>query len=174
MRLVRPYVFRREWKDGNDIVVTALLDDAKHRGYKHVRGGPIIVWGLGSRGRFPAMLRGATTLYEPQPDGSAVLGAKGEAGISSLYVDYSGASGADALLVMAGPAAKGAKTGGKTGKGGGRSRTVSLQAGGHPFVVMTLQKGDAPEVSVDGGTVTIGGRSVRFDGEKIEIVKRGD
>jgi hypothetical protein len=41
------------------------------------------------------------------------------------------------------------------------------------FVIMTLQEGDPPAVKVEGAgadaTVTVGGRTVGFDGEKIAL-----
>ncbi len=51
------------------------------------------------------------------------------------------------------------------------SRAVFVESDGSFFVVMTLQKGDAPEVTVTGSgldaKVTVGGQTVRFDGTKI-------
>jgi len=57
-----------------------------------------------------------------------------------------------------------------------RRRLEATTADGHPdafFVVMTLQRGDAPPITVDGegldAVVRVGGQTVRFDGKRITI-----
>jgi hypothetical protein len=51
------------------------------------------------------------------------------------------------------------------------SRVSTTADGGSFFVVVTLQRGDAPPVKVDGAgldaKVTVGGQTVRFDGNKV-------
>ncbi|MBE3133319.1 MAG: hypothetical protein IMZ55_07585, partial [Acidobacteria bacterium] len=52
-----------------------------------------------------------------------------------------------------------------------KRRTIRAEGGDDFFVVMTLQKGDAPPVKVEGAGIgakaVIGGRAVRFDGTRI-------
>ncbi|MFP4054581.1 MAG: hypothetical protein ACLFV7_12040, partial [Phycisphaerae bacterium] len=56
------------------------------------------------------------------------------------------------------------------------SRAVFASGKGGYFVVITVQKGDAPKVSVKGkgldAVVTVGGQTVRFDGEKVVFRKK--
>ena len=53
---------------------------------------------------------------------------------------------------------------------------VKATGGDSYFVVMTFQRGDAPKVAVEGAgldaKVTVGGRTVRFDGWRI-VIGRG-
>ncbi|MBL8795629.1 MAG: hypothetical protein JNM56_17115 [Planctomycetia bacterium] len=155
------YVFRNQWKDENDILVTALL------GARPEPGGPepVMVWGLGLRTTFGSFKKAKATHFQTKPDGSGVLAAPG--GVS-LAVDFSGASGAPALLALVGEAVKPNDQQGKVGVG---TKTTTVTAGGKAFTVMTLQKGPAPEVKVDGDKVVVGGQTLTFDGAKIILAK---
>ena len=95
---------------------------------------------------------GAPTFFQATASGGVVSTAAG-----SFGADFSGASGADALLVLAGPIKGQAK--------GANVRTVS--AGKNTFVVMTLQKGTAPEAKADGDALVVGGQTVTFDGKNV-------
>ena len=159
-------VFRNAWKDGDDVVVTALLGKGP-RGYKKVPGGPILVWGLGMRTRFPVDLGGTEAdFFEARPAGG-VLSAPVRGGTCSFAADFSGASGASAVLVMAGPDAGDVRSPQARGPGGASAASVKVAAGGHTFYVMTLQKGAAPEVKTEGDRVKVGPQTVAFDGKEI-------
>ncbi len=159
-------VFRNAWKDGDDVVVTTLLGKGP-RGYKKVPGGPILVWGLGMRTRFPVDLGGTEAdFFEARPAGG-VLSAPVRGGTCSFAADFSGASGAAAVLVMAGPDAGDVRSPQAKGAGGASAASVKAAAGGHTFYVMTLQKGAAPEVKAEGDRVKVGPQTVAFDGKKI-------
>lgn len=147
------YMFRNRWQDENDIVVTALFRGAK--GNYAVPGGEILVWGLGQKSTFPVRVTGDVKSFEPGPRGGVVSTSAG-----SFGVDFSGASGAEALLVLAGPL--------QGGKGGGKAQTVT--AGKNTFTVMTLGKA-APEPKADGDNLVVGGQIVSYDGEKITFAK---
>jgi len=147
-------MFRNRWQDENDIVVTALFKGSK--GNYSVPGGDILVWGLGTKTIFPVKVTGEVKSFTPLKQGGVVSTALG-----SLGVDFSGASGADALIVLCGPV--------QGGKGGKNASTI--QAGANTFTVMTLQKGQAPEVRADGDKLVVGGQGVRYDGEKIIFEK---
>jgi hypothetical protein len=103
---------------------------------------------------------------------------------TSLAVDFSGASGAPLLVAQVGP---------QVGHAVGYWMTISKlnlatamkEASGvdgyatkttvvatdpvNPWAIVTLQKGEAPTVKVDGNKVTVGGQTLVFDGEKIVL-----
>jgi hypothetical protein len=89
------YMFRNRWQDENDVVVTALLKGAK--GNYSVPGGQIMVRGFGKASTFPVTFTGAVTNFQAA-DAGGVVSTSG----ASLAVDFSGASGADAVIVLAG------------------------------------------------------------------------
>ncbi|MGC9454619.1 MAG: hypothetical protein ACP5HU_07115 [Phycisphaerae bacterium] len=64
---------------------------------------------------------------------------------------------------------------GNTGEHGLRNRAVWIEGGDDYLVVMTLQRGEAPEVRTRGrglnSRVTVGDLNIRFDGEKLLIRK---
>ena len=91
-----------------------------------------------------------------QADGSGVASAGG----SSLAVDFSGASGVDALLVMTGP---GAGQSGKSQKpiSGAKFRSGSLEADGVAFHDLMLSSaGTFPEPKREVGRLVVGKRTV--------------
>lgn len=153
------YVFRNRWKDADDTVVGVLL------GARNDGPGTVHVWGLGERVKFGQMRKGKADHYAPRPDGSGTL----TAGDTFLAVDYSGASGAEAVVVLGG-----AGVGKPAAKSGGVVAVTELKVGDTPFSVLTLQKkGDPPAVKVDGDKVVVGGQTVTFDGKKLVFEKEG-
>jgi len=148
------YMFRNRWQDENDIVITALFKGAK--GNYGVPGGEIMVWGLGQKSNFPVKVTGDAKSFAAKPTGGSVTTSLG-----SFGVDFSGASGADAVLVLTGPV--------QGGKGGDKAQTV--QAGSTTFTIQTLQKGAAPEAKVEGERVVIGSQSVGVDNGTITFAK---
>ena len=108
--------------------------------------------------------------FQTKPDGSGILSVPVQGGTCSFAVDFSGASGAPALLVMAGGVS--AKTGGeKAGPNGVTAKTTIVTAGRYTYTVMTLQKGPAPEPKADGDKLAIGGQTIRHDGAEIVFGK---
>lgn len=103
---------------------------------------------------------------------------------TSLAVDYSGASGAPLLVAQVGP-----QVGYRveywmdikklnlpqevkeaTGQDGFATQTtLNTTDPAMPWAIMTLQKGDAPAVVVEGNKVKVGGQTLTFDGEKIVL-----
>ncbi len=149
--------FRNRWKDGDDVVVTALLGYGPKDGYKP-KFGRIVVWGLKKRyefGNFTAPRRGEFTA---RPNGSGVVAAGGK----HLVVDYSGASGAPLLLVGVGIGA---------GKSDGTARFQAINLGDHTITVMTLSRDRHPEPRVEGDSIVVGGQTIRFDGKKLALEK---
>lgn len=151
------YMFRNKWEGPDDIVVTALLKSS--RGNYRVSGGEIMIWGLGRKSVFPVRVTGEPTFFEATVSGGVVSTSMG-----SLGVDFSGASGAQALLVLAGPV-EGTVQGGK----GDTVQTIST--GTNHFVILTLQKGTPPVAKAEGDAVRIGEQGISYDGKRIRFGK---
>jgi hypothetical protein len=142
------YMFRNRWQDEKDIVVTALTKSAK--GNYSVPGGEIMVWGLGQKKAFPVKVTGDVKFFDATKGGGVFSTSAG-----SFGVDFSGASGADALLVLSGPVT------------GNVKNAQVIEAGGTKFVLMTLgknveAKADGDKVVVGGQTISVVNRSVSF------------
>jgi hypothetical protein len=136
------YVFRNRWQDDKDILVATLLSSGP-LGHMSNLPGDVMVWGLGERTRFGRFgQKSQTTYYASAKDGSGIVAATDG---NCLAVDFSKASGADALLVMTGPGAEGGKT---------------VAAGGTTFHVLTLQAGEPPEIKVQGDKIVIGKQQI--------------
>jgi hypothetical protein len=145
-------VFRNRWQDENDILITALFRGSK--GNYSVPGGEILVWGLGQHSAFPTKVSGDITSVQPGEKNVTVRTSAG-----SLGVDFSGASGAEALIVFSGSV-----SGGKSGK------APTIQAGKNTFTVQILGK-NPPEAKVEGDALVVGGQTVTYDGETIRFSK---
>ena len=81
------------------------------------------------------------SLWEQAEDGSAVIGD----GRTFMAIDFSGAGGADGMLVMTGP--------------GSPAGTV-VEAGGHTFSFKFLTRGEPPTPKAKGDSVVIGKQTV--------------
>ena len=139
------FVFRNRWQDTNDVVTTVLIrqpDGTKPRS--------VMAWGLGGLrldfGEPPRNVK--VTHYQPGLDGSASLSAGGWA----FAVDYSRASGVDALLVSTGNEVKPPEPSPKV-------RTITA---GRFNVLMLSATSAFPEPAVDGDTLTVGSQRVTF------------
>jgi hypothetical protein len=103
---------------------------------------------------------------------------------TSLAVDFSGASGAPLLVAQVGPQvghsvaywmtisklnlANGVKE--ATGADGYATKTTVVTTDpANPWAIMTMQKGEAPAVKVEGNKVTVGGQTLTFDGAKLSL-----
>lgn len=146
------YMFRNQWEGPDDILVTALFKNSK--GFGSVPGGDILVWGLGKKTKFPVKVTGNPTAFHTHPDGG-VVEMKG----LSFGVDFSGKSGAPALLVLAGNV---------TGKVSGAHL---LKTPEQTFTVMTLQKGEGPMPRVEDNAIRVGEQTIRWDGTKLVFGK---
>ena len=147
-------MFRNRWQDSHDILVDAQLKTT--RGWMSSGAGTIYVWGLGKRAVFPMRMKGEPTVMEPSDSGGVVSTQN-----QSLGVDFSGASGAEALVVMTGS--------GEAAKTPGQATTVL--AGSVKYTLMILAEGDPPIPIVDGDKVVVGGQTISFDGTKIVFEK---
>jgi len=151
------YRFRNGWKDGEDIIVTALLGWGPKDAYKP-KFGPIVVWGLGGRVEFGSFTAPSRGEFVARPDGSGVIAAGGK----SLAVDYSGTSGAPLLIAGIG-------IGG--GSSGGLVNFSTVEAGGRTWTIMTLSKDKHPSAAALGDKVVVGGQTLSFDGTKIIMAR---
>ena len=152
------YVMRNRWQDANDIIVTALLGARDDKGLKR-----LVVWGLGQRLDFGSFKRATPTFTRGSADGSGIVCAKDFA----FAVDFSKASGADALLVLVGTAATGSVT-------GDRAKSTTVSAGGNSITIVTLQTGDPPQVAVAGDDVVVGKQIISYREGKISLSLMGD
>jgi hypothetical protein len=141
-------MFRNQWEGPDDIVVTALFKPS--RGNYGVPAGEIMVWGLGKKTKFPVKVTAAPTDFAATPAGGVVT----MRGLS-FGVDFSGASGAPALLVLAGRV---------TGTVNGATQVT---AGDQTYTIMTLQKGSAPQPEAEGDRVRIGAQTISHDGKRL-------
>ena len=155
--------FRNAWKGADDIIVTAYLKSGPG-GFIKNNDVSLMVWGLGMRLKL-AGLTGKCIAYEPKPDGSGVFSVEGNGGITSVGIDFSGASGVPCLVVACG--------GGYSTKAeqrqeqGASARVTPVAAGKNSFTVITLSRGAAPEPKAQGDQVVVGGRTMMFDGRLI-------
>jgi len=165
------FVFRNRWQDANDTVVAVLL--GARTGDKGVKR--LMVWGLGQQlefGNIAQSIQGNGKIgvakidgFEGFMDGSGCVAGGGNV----IGVDYSKASGADAVIVIAGP--------GGTGQLGGnadatKSKVQSVEAGGKKFSILTLsEKGAHPTAAANGDKVTLGGQTLSVEGALIKFAK---
>ena len=163
-------VCRNRWRDGDDVVVTNLLNLGPEGYYRIKDGGTVYLWGLGLRAKWKTPLGGATPVYfQPHDDGSYVLSARARGKACDLAVDLSGRSGAAAMLVGTGEGFSAARFRPPRSKTDATMAAQTVQAGGRTFVIVTVQKGDAPKAVAAGDGVKVGGRGVRFDGKKLVL-----
>ena len=144
-------MFRNRWQDADDIVVTVL----GKRPRKHTKSheiGPVRITGLGQDLKWGRMT-GDVKHFSVTQDGCGVV-AMGDG--TCLAVDFSGASGADGMLVMTGPGAPGEN---------------QVEAGGTTFSFKFLTKGAPPKPKARGDKVAIGGQTVSFAEGRIILGK---
>ncbi len=156
------YIFRNRWQDENDIEVAVLFgartSDKANR---------VMVWGLGQRTTFgklaPSVIDSAkgnanVSLFTPAEDGSGIVAGGG----TCIAVDYSKASGADAIVAMAGPGAA-------PGKSNGKLKAYSLTLPSGKVELLVLAADAQPEPKVDGDKIAIGGQSISYDGKAFKL-----
>jgi hypothetical protein len=145
------YAFRNRWQDENDIVITTLLRASKGN-MGAPADGTLKIQAFGKRQEW-GRVRGEAKFWKPAADGSAVL-TLGDG--TCLAVDFSGASGAEGMLVMTGPGA---------GKG------TTVDAGGASFAFLFLCSGTPPVPKAEGARVAAGGQTVSFEDGRLVLGK---
>lgn len=193
------FAFRNRWQDENDIVVTALLGSDPFKAYSPLGNEAIKVWGLGIRAQFPGLFyQSATSFFEPYSDGSGVVSAvpiteckaeiiDGQVGyipkptaiVTSLGVDFSKKSGADALIVMTGPQAGRyplTTTTSRTavdsviqGPNGSKAIIKTKIAADSTiyYLCMLLSSNTIPTISTNGSKLVVGGQTISFDKKRL-------
>lgn len=166
------FLCRNRFKDGDDIVVSHLLQTGQE-GYHRVKsGGKVHIRGLGLNTTLGTKMRSQqATFYENRPSGSYVMSSIGNGQVSSLAVDFSGASGATALIVGIGPAFAEASHKEQQQDDGTKTKLFTGKVGGQPYAALVLTRGDLPQVKTSGDTLKIGGQTVRFDDRRIQLGK---
>ena len=152
------YAFRNRWKNENDILVSVQTRDTlgDYTG-KPKKGAPtdgsIWVWGLGKKTKWGRMKTERITHFQAAADGSGILtGSDG----TCLAVDFSKASGAEAMLVMSGP---------------GAPRGNVVTAGGNTFSFTFVTTRTEPVPRVEGDKIVIGRQTVSMKGGNIVLGK---
>lgn len=145
------YAWRNRWQDPNDIVISILTRASK--GFMGAKGETTLNIQASGKKMTWGKVTGFTGDFAPAKDGSTIL-TTGDG--SCLAIDFSKASGADAMLVMTGP---------------GAPLANAVEAGGRKFSFLFWGK-EAPSPVVDGDKVKAGGQIVSFDGKKIVLEKQ--
>jgi hypothetical protein len=133
-------MFRNHWQDESDIVITVL----GKRPRKHTKSseiGPIWITAFGRDSKW-GMMKGDIEHFSVAQDGSSIVETSDG---TCLAVDFSKASGADAMLVMTGPGAPSDKT---------------VTAAGATFSFKFLTEGDVPKPRAEGNGVVAGSQTI--------------
>jgi hypothetical protein len=143
------YMFRNQWKDSKDIAVSVQTRDS--RGYgRSPTDGRAVIHGLGRDLEWGAM-EAEVACFRGAKDGSGLI--TGDDG-TCFAVDFSKASGADAMFVMAG-----------TNVPPG----LIVNAGGETFSFCFLSSGPAPVPKAQGDKVVVGKQTVSMGELGIEL-----
>lgn len=165
-------VHRKQWQDGDDILVTAFLQTG-HAGYIGINDrNAIRVWGMGLRTDWRAGLAGTLPVhYESSEDGSGNITVRRGDDLSALGIDFSEAAGVPLLMVGYGPALPANRFRNAGRDNGPNVRAQTVQAGDHRYVIITMQQGAGPNITAEGqgpeAYVRIGNQTVRFDGRRL-------
>jgi hypothetical protein len=143
-------LFRSGWKDDRDIVISVLTTRPR-RNTRRQEIGPVWIWGLGRKDTWGS-LEGKVTHFDFAADGSGIVAVESGA---CLAVDFSKASGAEAMLVLTG------------GKAAGRS----VSAGGRDFSFYFLTTGREPSLKASGDKVMAGGQTVSYADGRIALAR---
>jgi len=178
------YMFRKKWRDENDLYFSFFLNPhAKHGYVKGPRGGNFAFYGYGIRNRWrwgppqPPQPR-KVVHFEPRSDGSGVLSfERGEQRrVTSIAVDFSDRAGVGGVVIFANPwfsPEDRTKTNWNTlrpsqRKDGKAAVTFAdVKVKNVPMFIMLMHEGEAPEPAVRGDALIIGGQIYRFDGRKV-------
>lgn len=154
------FAFRNGFKgDSSDIVTTVVINYPDG-----TRPRDVMAWGLGGlRLEFGEPIHAAhVTHFAPGKDGSGTV----TAGDWAIAVDYSRASGADALIVTTGGSPP------KLQSASDKVKVATLDVGGTTFNVLSLSSsGKHPDLNVDGNSLILGGQTIRFADGKFTLAK---
>jgi len=146
------YAFRNRWQDENDIVISVLTRNVK--GYIKADGdGGLQVAAFGKKSKW-GKVKGTEKYRRPAADGSGILIL---ADGTSLGVDFSKASGADAMLVTSGTA-----------------DGTKVKLAGTTLTFKSLTTGNEPKLQVQGERVVIGQQVVSIKDGNLVLGKMAD
>ena len=140
------FAFRNRWQDENDTVISQLTKKSPHR-FAHGPDKAMVIQSQGKKMTWGSIPSDAKILAAGD-DRTAIVGN----GKTSLAIDFSGVSGADAVLIMTGPGAPGGDV---------------IEAGGTKFSVLVL--GGSVKPQAQGDTLVIGKRTVSFANGRIVL-----
>ncbi len=144
----RFFAMRNRYKDANDVLIT--VQTRSTRGWHRANtDGSVWVWAHGKKSKI-GRLAGTCQTWKPAEDGSAILTVSG----TSMAVDFSGASGAEGMIVMAGPGAAGSE---------------KVEVGGKTLFFTFLPADEAPKLTVQGSEVLVGKQKVGYDGADLSL-----
>lgn len=163
------YVFRNAWSGPRDIVVTNILrgNGVKPRG--------LMVWGFGNQrldmGETASTAKPLEFKRGIDGSGSVVINPA-----SAFVIDFSKASGADALVIRFSTPepekpVKAPKPGAKPDPNAGRSNRTRLLVGELQADILTLHDNQHPVPTVEGQTLVIGKQKITFDGTSITFAQ---
>ena len=170
------FVFRNRFQDKNDIITTVLINQPKGTKPRNV-----MVWGLdGMRINMSEPQRAAEVKdYVVYKDGSAVL----SAGNFAMAVDYTGTSGADAIIVTT-EQKKESKGKDKTSKksqkppiakDSKKASYTELELENTLMKVLVLSSENSlPDVSLDGSTLKVGDQKITYDQGRFRLATHGE
>jgi len=144
------YAWRNRWQDHNDAIISILAGATKgNYGCKAEK--TLLIQHGGKKLKWGTINGGFRDKFRPAKDGSTILTA-GDG--SCLAIDFSRASGADAMLVMTGP--------------GAPDETV-VEAGGTKFSLWFPPGGTPAKPTPSGSRIVVGDQTVSFDGKRIVL-----
>jgi hypothetical protein len=147
------YLWRNRWRDGDDTVITVLT--ARTSGYMTSKpDGSLCLNSMGRHSRWGTVKEGPAKHWSMSPRGetSSLTLADG----TCFGVDFTGASGADVMLVT-------------TGKAEGQS--VTLEGATLTFAFPTVDAAPAP--TIEGDAAVVGTQRVTLEGEEIVFGMKG-
>ncbi len=145
------YAWRNRWQDENDVIISILTHTAK--GFMKASAETTLSILTQKRSTTWGTIQGGfVDQFQPRPDGTTIL--KTGNG-SCLAVDFSRASGADVMLVLAGPSAP-------------PKNSYELHGVRFSF---HFPVGPAPSIQVQADGLHVGQQLVGWDGERITLAR---
>lgn len=146
----RFYAWRNRWQDKNDTVISILTKNARGN-MEAPAESTLTIRSQGTTRKWGNIPRGFAEPWAPEPDGTTVL--KTGSG-SWLAIDFSKHSGAEALLVQAGPDAP---------------SEGAYEVGGVRFAVLSLGPGLLPQPRVEGSRLIVGRRAFSIKDRRLVL-----
>ena len=147
------YAWRNRWRDANDTVITVLT--SRTEGYMGAKPDKALMLNTrGERIRWGTVTEGPTRYWSTSPQGRSSSLALADG--TCFAVDFTGAAGADIMLVT-------------TGKAEGEA--VRLGDTTLTFYFPNAER--VPDVSIEGDAAVVGGQKVRVVNGNLEFVVKG-